>query len=240
MVSTMQGLGSSKQAHPIRVLLADDHPVVRVGVKAVLDFTGENITVAGEVSNGLEVLEFARNNSVDIYVLDIAMPEMNGLLTTQKLLQIDPTTKVVILSIYTDKVLVRSAFRSGARGYVVKATTTDDIIRAITEVYQGRVFVSPSVAEYLLEEFTQPTSDDASRAGTDALTNRQKEVLTLLCEGLTEKEIAYRLQLSYNTVHTHKHTLMKRLDLHSTAELVKYGIRTGLVAVGPDLPSGAE
>ena len=236
----MQGLSSGKHERPISVLLADDHPVVRVGVKAVLDSTGGLISVVGEVSNGLEVLEFARNNSPDLYVLDIAMPEMNGLLTTRKLLQIDSTAKVVILSIFTDKALVRNAFRSGARGYIVKATTTSDIIRAITEVYHGRFFVSPTVAEYLVEGVTQGCSDGGSEAGTDGLTGRQREILVLLCDGMSEKEIAYRLELSYNTVHTHKYNLMQRLDLHSTAELVKYGVRAGLVPTDPELPSGRD
>jgi len=214
--------------------------VVRVGVRTVLETTGGRIAVAGEASNGLEVLEFAQSNSVDLYVLDIAMPEMNGLLTTERLLQLDSTTKVVILSIYTDKALVRSAFRSGARGYIVKATTTSDIIRAITEVYQGRFFVSPSVAEYVVEGIRGPSSDGHSRSGADGLTRRQREVLMLLCDGMSEKEIAYRLQLSYNTVHTHKYSLMQRLGLHSTAELVRYGVRAGLVPTEPPPPSGPE
>ena len=136
---------------PIKVFLADDHPVVRVGVKAVLATTGGRIEVVGEASNGLEVLEFARGSSADVYVLDIAMPELNGLQTTVKLLQLHPTTKVIILSIFKDKALVKSAFRSGARGYIVKATTTDDIIRAVSEVRAGRYFVSPAVSEHVKE-----------------------------------------------------------------------------------------
>jgi len=221
---------------PIKVFLADDHPVVRVGVKAVLATTGGRIEVVGEASNGLEVLEFARGSSADVYVLDIAMPELNGLQTTVKLLQLHPTTKVIILSIFKDKALVKSAFRSGARGYIVKATTTDDIIRAVSEVRAGRYFVSPAVSEHVVEGVTNPEPPGDSDRARKPLTPRQKEILVLLCDGLSEKEVAFRLGLSYNTVHTHKHSLMQRLDLHSTAELVKYGVRMGLVAVEPAGP----
>jgi DNA-binding NarL/FixJ family response regulator len=231
----MNTLSSDSSRRPISVFLADDHPVVRVGVKAVLATTGGRILVAGEASNGLEVLEFARSNTADIYVLDIAMPEMNGLQTTEKLLRLKPTAKVIVLSIYSDKALVKSAFRSGARGYIVKATTTNDIISAITEVSEGRYFVSPAVSEHLVEAIAQPSSNDDP--GAEVLTQRQKEILVLLCDGFTEKEVAYRLGVSYNTVHTHKYSLMQRLGLHSTAELVKYGVRTGLVPVEPDGPA---
>ena len=229
---------SNSSQRPISVFLADDHPIVREGVKAVLADTGGRISVAGEASTGLEVLEFARSSAADVYVLDISMPEMNGLQTTEKLLQMKPTAKVIVLSIYADKALVKTAFRSGARGYVVKATSTNDIISAITEVCKGRFFVSPAVSEHLVEEIARSHSHGASEA--DVLTHRQKEILVLLCDGLSEKEIAYRLGVSYNTVHSHKYSLMQRLGLHSTAELVKYGVRTGLVPVepgGPEAPA---
>jgi len=234
----MQSPGSGSARRPISVFLADDHPIVRVGVKAVLATTGGKFTVAGEASNGLEVLEFARNNSADVYVLDISMPEMNGLQTTEQLLRLKPTAKVIVLSIYSDKILVKNAFRSGARGYIVKATTTNDIVTAITEVTEGRYYVSPAVSEHLVEEIARPNSNGDSGAGE--LTRRQKEILILLCDGLSEKEIAYRLRVSYNTIHTHKYSLMQRLGLHSTAELVKYAVRTGLVPVEPGGPSAPD
>jgi two-component system response regulator NreC len=236
MAGMREGSAASSLS-PVKVFLADDHPVVRVGVKAVLATTGGEIEVVGEASNGLEVLEFARERSADVYVLDIAMPELNGLQTTEKLLQLDPTTKVIILSIFKEKALVKSAFRSGAKGYIVKATTTDDITRAIGEVRAGRYFVSPAVSEHVVEGITHPEPAGASNPARDLLTPRQKEILVLLCDGLSEKEVAYRLGLSYNTVHTHKHSLMQRLDLHSTAELVKYGVRMGLVPVEPAGPA---
>jgi two-component system response regulator NreC len=233
----VKGIHSDAHLRPVRVFLADDHPVVRVGVKAILAAARGEVAIVGEASNGLEVLEYARAGSVDVYVIDIAMPEMNGLQTTEKLLRIDPAAKVIILSIYSDRTLVKSAFRSGARGYIVKATTTTDIVRAIEEVHQGRYFVSPAVSEHLVDGITHPDSSGGPPTGLAGLTRRQEDVLVLLCDGLSEKEIAYRLGISYNTVHTHKHGLMQRLGIHSTAELVKYGIRTGLVPVEPAGPS---
>lgn len=213
---------------PIRVFLADDHPVVRDGVKAVIAATGRGIEVLGEASSGLEVIEFARNNAADVYVLDIAMPGLDGLQTTEKLLRLDPGTRVIILSVYTDRSVVQNALRAGARAYVVKDTAAADITRAIRLVHGGSYYVSPAVSEYLTEQITDPGSPVV-----DALSPLQREILSLLCDGLPEKEIAYRLQLSLNTVHTHKHALMRRLDAHSTAELVRNAIKAGLVPMDP-------
>lgn len=220
----MPRAGAGAPGRPIRVFLADDHPVVRDGVRAVITARGPGIEVLGEASSGLEVMEFARNQRADVYVLDIAMPGLDGLQTTERLLQLDPDSRVIILSVYTDRSVVQNALRSGARGYVVKDTAAVDITRAIGLVHRGSYFVSPAVSEYLAERIIDPVSGKAEN-----LTPRQREVLGLLGEGLSEKEIAYRLGLAYNTVHTHKYSLMRRLGAHSTAELIKNGIRAGLI-----------
>jgi len=221
----------------LRVYLADDHPLIRTGIKTVLAGAGERFSVVGEGSSGREVLEFAQEDSADVYVLDIAMPELNGIQTTEKLLQRDPRCRVIMLSVHTDRKIVRNALQSGARGYVVKDSATREIVRAVEEVWRGNFFLSPTVSGYLVDRILGTDAErDADEAGA-GLTRRQREILVLLCDGLSEKQIAYRLQLSYNSVHTHKYNLMKRLDIHSTAELVKFAVRTGLVPLDPSGPA---
>ena len=220
-----------------RVYLADDHPLIRTGIKTVITGNSGRFSIVGEGSNGLEVLEFARGDSADVYVLDIAMPELNGIQTTEKLLKLDPDCRVIILSVHTDRKIVRNALRSGARGYVVKDSATREIVRAIEEVLRGNFFLSPSVSGSLVDRILGTDAEGDGKGAEGGLTRRQREILVLLCDGLSEKEIAYRLHLSYNSVHTHKYNLMKRLDIHSTAELVKYAVRTGLIPLDPGCPA---
>ena len=211
-----------------RILLADDHTVVRDGLKAVVQKLDPDIVVVNEASNGREALELAEQTPADIYLLDISMPVLNGIETTVRLLKQDPSVKVIILSMYKDKVLVEKAVRSGARGYILKESATEEIVKAIEEVYAGRYYFSPDVSGYLVHGFLHPSEDDGGSAES-ALTDRQREILKLICDGYTEKQIGEELNISYHTVHVHKNNIMKALDIHSKAELIKYAVKHRIV-----------
>ena len=211
-----------------RILLADDHTVVRDGLKAVVQKLDPDIVVVNEASNGREALELAEQTPADIYLLDISMPVLNGIETTVRLLKQDPSVKVIILSMYKDKVLVEKAVRSGARGYILKESATEEIVKAIDEVYAGRYYFSPDVSGYLVHGFLHP-SEGGGETAESALTDRQREILKLICDGYTEKQIGEELNISYHTVHVHKNNIMKALDIHSKAELIKYAVKNRII-----------
>lgn len=213
----------------IRIVLADDHAVVRDGIKAIVEKLGEGIKVIAEASNGQEVLEIAQKNRVDVYVLDISMPLLNGIETIERLKKIRPQAKAVILSMYDDKILVEQAFKKGARGYILKENVAEDVVRAIREVHRGKYYVSPSISGYLIQGFLSERPAAPGGEAETALTTRQREILKLICDGLNEKEIARQLNISPHTVHVHKNNIMSFLGLHTKAELIKYAIRTGIV-----------
>jgi two-component system response regulator NreC len=212
-----------------RILLADDHTIVRDGLKAVMQELDPDIVVVNEASNGREALELAEQTPADVYLLDISMPVLNGIETTVRLLKQDPTIKVIILSMYKDKVLVEKAIRSGARGYILKESATEEIVKAIDEVYAGRYYFSPDVSGYLVHGFLHPNQDTEGMSDESALTDRQREILKLICDGYTEKEIGEELNISYHTVHVHKNNIMKALDIHSKAELIKYAVKHQII-----------
>ncbi|MFP3959161.1 MAG: response regulator [Spirochaetaceae bacterium] len=212
-----------------RVLLADDHTVVRDGLKAVMQKLDPDIVVVNEASNGRETLEMARNTPADVYLIDISMPILNGIETTARLLKQDPSVKVIILSMYKDKVLVEKAVRNGAHGYILKESAAEEIVKAIEEVYAGRYYFSPEVSGYLVHGFLRAGEDGEESTDDTELTNRQREILKLICDGFTEKEIAEQLNISFHTVHVHKNNIMKALDIHSKAELIKYAVKHRII-----------
>jgi two-component system NarL family response regulator len=213
----------------IRVILADDHPVVREGLRYAIERTGrETIQVVGEAANGAEVLDLSRKYSADVYILDDVMPRLNGIDTAQKLIEENPDCKVIILSIYDSRVLVEKAFRLGARGYILKESATDELIKAILEVNQGRFFLSPAITRYIVDGFIGKMSYQVG-AGRDAkLTRRETEVLQLIADGHTSREIATELNLYLNTVLVYRRKIMRKLDVHNQAELVRYAIKEGI------------
>jgi two-component system response regulator NreC len=154
---------------------------------------------------------------------------LNGIETTVRLLKQNPSVKVIMLSMYKDKVLVEKAIRSGARGYLLKESATEEIVKAIDEVYAGRYYFSPDVSGYLVHGFLHPTGDGEGATAESALTDRQREILKLICDGYTEKEIGEELNISYHTVHVHKNNIMKALDIHSKAELIKYAVKHQII-----------
>lgn len=212
----------------IKVILADDHSIVRDGIKAVVDKKGDNIQIIGEAANGNEVLSIAATKPADVYVLDISMPELNGLETASRLLAQNPQAKVIMLSMHDDRTFVERALRCGAKGYILKETATEEIVTGIREVHMGRYYLTPKISSYLVEDFLgkEPEKEAASM-----LSSRERGILQLLAEGFTSKEVADKLELSLHTVHVHKNNIMKKLNIHRQAELVKFALKEGIIQI---------
>jgi len=212
---------------PVRVLLADDHALVRAGIRALLESL-EGIAVVAEAGNGGEVLELARKHRPDVVLLDISMPGIGGLEASAQLKQELPEVRVVMLSMHANEEYVLQALRAGAVGYMLKDSATAELELALQAVMQGETYLSPPISKQVVEGYVQRVG--AEQPAADHLTPRQRQVLQLIAEGLSTKEIAYRLELSVKTVETHRAQLMERLQIRDIAGLVKYAIRNGLVS----------
>ena len=210
----------------IKVILADDHAIVRDGIKAVITKKGDGIAVIGEASNGNDVLKLSKTNPADVYLLDISMPILNGIETTYRLIKDNPKNKIILLSMHDDRTFVEKALHSGARGYILKESATDEIVFGINEVYLGRYYLTPKISSYLIEDFLDQKQ---GRQFIHALSSRERGILQLLAEGLNNKEIAEKLSLSLNTIHVHRNNIMKKLNIHRQADLIKYALKEGIV-----------
>lgn len=220
----------------IRVLLADDHNLVRAGIRALLQ-NDPDIEVVAEAENGRQVRALAETHKPDVVLMDIAMPELNGLDATAQLVKEFPSVRVVILSMFATEGYVLSALRAGASGYLLKGAATPELALAIKAVARGETYLSSAVSKHVIEAFKRSTSDGqtgANKPGQDdiALTPRQREVLQLIAEGHSTKEIAEKLNISVKTAKTHRSELMRRLDMHDVASLVRYAMQIGIV--GPE------
>ena len=209
---------------PIRILLADDHLVVREGLRSLLEAAG--FKVVGEARDGREALKLARMLEPEVTVMDIGMPGLNGVDACRELLREVPEMRIIVLTVHGEDAYVIEALRSGARGYVLKTQAGSDLVRAIGEVTQGRIYLSPSVSSAVVQAFLAGATSPA-----DPLTPREREVLQLVAEGRSTKEVAGILGVSVKTAETHRTRLMTKLDIHHTAGLVHYAIRRGLIRV---------
>jgi len=212
---------------PVRVLLADDHALVRAGIRALLQGL-EGVTVVAETGNGAEVLELARTHRPDVVLLDISMPGLSGLDVSVQLERELPEVRVVVLSMHANEEYVLQALRSGAAGYMLKDSATAELELALKAVMRGETYLSPPISKQVVEGYVQRVG--AEQPASEKLTPRQREVLRLIAEGHSTKEIAYRLELSVKTVETHRAQLMERLQIRDIAGLVKYAIRSGLAS----------
>jgi two-component system response regulator NreC len=209
---------------PIRILLADDHLVVREGLRSLLEVAG--FKVVGEARDGREALKLARMLEPEVTVMDIGMPGLNGVDACRELLREVPEMRIIVLTVHGEDAYVIEALRSGARGYVLKTQAGSDLVRAIGEVTLGRIYLSPSVSSAVVQAFLAGSTSPA-----DPLTPREREVLQLVAEGRSTKEVAGILGVSVKTAETHRTRLMTKLDIHHTAGLVHYAIRRGLIRV---------
>lgn len=218
-----------KSARPITVLLAEDHTVVRQGLCSLLKADG-HFTVVGEAKNGREAVEKAQLLRPDIILMDIAMPELNGLEATRQILVANPAAKVIILSAYSDEVYVARMNEAGVAGFIEKQTSAEVLTKAINEVASGRRYFSPAIAKRLRDEAGQPRTREGTKQGKPkSLTSRETEVLQLVAEGAANKQVAAELGISIKTVEKHRQHLMNKLNIHDTAGLTRYAIATGVI-----------
>ena len=207
----------------IKILLADDHTIVRQGLKLILS-SHADLQVIGEAANGREVLELAEKLKPDVVLMDVAMPELNGIEATRRLASVSPRTKVLVLSMHKEAVYVREILKAGARGYILKDAIDTELISAIQSVARGDGYISPAISGTLLSDYRQNITNPL-----DLLSSREREVLQLIAEGKTNKEVATGLNLSVYTVDSHRGKIMEKLNLHSTGELVRFAMKQGLV-----------
>jgi two-component system, NarL family, response regulator NreC len=206
-----------------RILLADDHTVVRNGFRVLLG-AQPDLEVVGEAANGREAVERATELQPDVVVMDVTMPELNGIEATRRLSELAPRTRVLALSMHKDAVYVREILRAGARGYLLKDSDEADLLMAVRAVARGEGYLSPSVSDAVLSDYRKHVTDPI-----DLLTSREREVLQMIAEGKTNKDIANALNLSVYTVEAHRGRIMEKLNLHSTGELVRFAVRKGLI-----------
>lgn len=210
----------------IKIVLADDHAIVRDGVKAVLERKGKNMEVVAEISNGKDLVDYALTHDADVYVVDISMPVLNGIEAVQRIMKEKPETNAVILSMYDDRVSVEKSLKAGAKGFIVKVSTADEIVDAINEVAAGRFYLCSKVSKYIVQGFLGKST--SRKRDVTGLTPKEKEVLQLIAEGYSSKQIARNFNLSLNTIHVHRNNIMKKLGIHKQAELVRYAIKEGI------------
>jgi DNA-binding NarL/FixJ family response regulator len=213
---------------PIRILLADDHTVVRDGLRALLE-RQPDMTVVAEAADGRDSVRLAEEQSPDVVVMDIAMPNMNGIEATRRILALNPATAVVILSMHQDESYVLRSLKAGARGYLLKDSLRSEVIDAIRSVSQGRSYFTRKVSLILQEDYVRELERRGLDDSYDLLTDREREVLQLVAEGRTNKEVAAMLNVSLTTVETHRTHILQKLDLHSVPELILYAVRKGII-----------
>lgn len=214
----------------IRVLLADDHGLLRKGVRSVLA-EDAHIVVVGEAHDGAQAIRLAEELSPDVVIMDIAMPRLNGLEAATQIARKSKRTGILILSMYSDEEYLMRAVNAGVRGYLLKDSAEPDLARAVRAVAEGKTFFSPAIADMLFDDYALRLQRHQLQDSYELLTDREKQVLQLLAEGMTNKEVAAALTLGVSTVETHRLNLMQKLDLHNTAELVLYAVRKKILRV---------
>ena len=207
----------------IRILLADDHSVVRQGFARILGAESD-LEVAGEASSGREAAELAETIKPDVVVMDVTMPELNGIEATRRICKSQPRVRVLALSMHKDQVYVREILRAGAAGYLLKDAPESELLAAVRAVAQGQGYLSPGVSEAVLSDYRKHVSDPL-----DLLSSREREILQMLAEGKTNKEVASTLNISVYTVDAHRGRIMEKLNLHSIGEMVRFALRNGLI-----------
>lgn len=213
--------------NPIRVLLADDHTLVRAGIRGLLEKMA-GIQVVAEAGDGREALRLIEATQPDVVLMDITMPGLNGLEAAARVTKDFPKVRVIMLSVHANEEYVWQALRGGAAGYLVKDAGPAELELAVTAVARGEMYLSPAVSKHVVQDYIRRVAGETSTL--DLLTPRQREILQMIAEGNTTKEVAERLNVSVKTVETHRAQLMERLDIHDVAGLVRYAIRVGLVS----------
>jgi RNA polymerase sigma factor (sigma-70 family) len=213
----------------VRILIADDHGVVRKGLRLQLE-QHENFEVVGEAADGREAVHAADELKPDVVIMDIAMPNLNGIQAATQVVKRNPQIGIIMLSMHSDESYLMRTLAAGAKGYLLKDTADVDLYRAVQVVAQGKPFFSPAIANTLLEDYMRRLQQRGLQDSYDLLTDREKEILQLLAEGKSNKEVATVLDVSPSTVETHRTRIMQKLDLHSSAEIVLYAVRKKIIS----------
>ena len=212
-----------------RVLVADDHGIVREGLQSLIEKEND-LELVGIAENGRKALQMARKHKPDVVVMDVAMPDLNGIDATTQVVDAVPGVKVIALSMHSEKQLVHGMLHAGAAGYLLKESAFEELIKAIRIVFTGKKYLSPDVTDIVLQDYLAPQIR-GNLPQTPDLTQREREVLQLVVEGHTTKKIASRLNISTKTVESHRSNIMGKLGLHTVAELTKYAVKTGITFI---------
>lgn len=213
----------------VRILVADDHGVVRKGLRLILE-RHEGLEVVGEAADGREVVRLAEELSPNVVIMDVGMPKLNGIDATAQITHRNPRVAVIILSMHSDEGYIVRALGAGAKGYLLKESAEEDLVQAVRVIARGRPFFSPRITQTLLDDYVRQLRQKGLQDTYDLLTQREKEVLQLIAEGKSNKEIATTLDLSVYTVETHRTNFMQKLNLHNTAEIVLYAVRKKIIS----------
>jgi two-component system response regulator NreC len=214
----------------IRVLIADDHKIMLAGLRSILE-KQTDFEVVGEADNGRKAVQMAQEKKPDVVVMDVSMPDLNGIEATKQIIESLPETRVIALSMHSDKRFVMGMLRAGASGYLLKDCASQELANAIVQVARGKKYLSPEITGVVINDFLLGGSSEEVAIAASQLSPREREVLQLIAEGWSTKQIASHLYVSIKTIETHRRQIMKKLDLHSIADLTKYAIREGLTSI---------
>lgn len=209
----------------IKIVLADDHALVRQGVRMLLESYQGEFEIVAEMANGQELVNFAKEHTADVYIVDISMPVLNGIEAIAKLTKLQPQAKALVLSMHDDRASVEKALKAGAKGFLVKVSSLDDLVNAVREVAAGRFYFGGKISKFLVQGFLNKKT---VKKKANALTPKEKEILQLVAEGYSSKQIAKHFTLSLNTIHVHRNNIMRKLGIHKQAELVRYALKEGI------------
>ena len=220
---------STSAMSAIRILIADDHAIMRRGLRTLLE-REPGLEVIAEACDGREAIALARRERPHVAILDIAMPNLNGIEAARQIAEILPDTQIVILTVQADEAYLLSALKAGARGYVLKSSAESEVVDAVKAVTSGKAFFSPKVSRILADDYTRYLQREQATDAYELLTSREREILQLLAEGATNKDIANALELSHTTVICHRQHIFQKLNLHSIADLILYAVRKGIIS----------
>ncbi len=214
----------------IRVLIADDHKIMLAGLRSLLE-KQDGVEVVGEAENGRKAVQVAKEKKPDVVVMDVSMPDLNGIEATSQIIESLPATKIIALSMHSDKRFVLGMLRAGASGYLLKDCASQELANAIVQVSSNKKYLSPEITGVVIDDFIQGGASEEGATVASVLSAREREVLQLIAEGWSTKQIASHLYVSVKTIETHRRQIMKKLDLHNIADLTKYAIREGLTSI---------
>jgi len=215
--------------NPVRILLADDHTVMRNGLRLLLE-RQPNLQVVGEAADGRQAVALSESANPDVVIMDIGMPNLNGIEAARQIVTHNPRTAIAILSMHSDESYVIRALKAGARAYLLKDSAEADLLAAVRALSEGKSFFSPAISRILVEDYMRQLERQGAEDTYELLTNREREILQLLAEGRTNKEVAAMLYLSLYTVETHRTHILQKLNLHNVPELILYAVRKGIIA----------